>query len=125
MSIQALKEEIDQLEKIKAAKLDALEKLEAMEENEEYKNDKNKECAEKLIDLIAENKFYKHSVDDWFNKEDALERNVDEGVYVHGYRERKGVLTECNLDDEKLDMVSVIINVPAYTNVKDIVKDMK
>ena len=125
MSIKELKEEIEQLEKIKAAKLDVLEKLEAMEENEEYKDDKNKECAEKLIDLIAENKFYKHTVDDWFNKEDSLERNVDEGVYVHGYRERKGVLTECNLDDEKLDIVSVTINVPAYTNVKDIVKDIK
>lgn len=125
MSIQALKEEIEQLEKIKAAKLDALEKLEAMEENEEYKDEKNKECAEKLIDLIAENRFYKHAVDDWFNKEDALERNVDTGVYVHGYRERKGTLSECNLDDEKLNMVSVIINVPAYTNVKDIVKDIK
>lgn len=125
MSIQALKEEIEQLEKIKAAKLDALEKLEAMEENEEYKDEKNKECAEKLIDLIAENKLYEHAADDWFNKEDSLERNVDTGVYVHGYRERKGVLSECNLDDENLNMVSVIINVPAYTNIKDIVKDIK
>ena len=125
MSIKELKEEIEQLEKIKAAKLDALEKLEALEENEEHKYEKNKECAEKLIDLIAENRFYKHAADDWFNKEDSLERNLDAGVYVHGYRERKGVPTECNLDDENLDMVSVIINVPAYTNVKDIVKDIK
>lgn len=125
MSIKKLKEEIEQLEKIKAAKLDALEKLEAMEEDEDYKDDKNKECAEKLIDLITENRFYKHAVDDWFNKEDALESNVDTGVYVHGYRERKGTLSECNLDDEKLNMVSVIINVPAYTNIKDIVKDIK
>ena len=124
MSIKELKKEIEQLEKIKAAKLDALEKLEAMAENEEYKDNKNKECAEKLIDLIVENGLYKHSVDDWFNKEDSLERNLDEGVYICGYRERKGVLTECDLDNEKLEMVSVIINVPAYSNIKDIVKDI-
>lgn len=125
MSIKELKKEIEQLEELKAAKLNALEKLEAMEENEEYKDNKNKECAEKLIDLIVENGLYKHSVDDWFNKEDSLERNLDEGVYIHGYRDRKGALTECNLDNEKLEMVSVIINIPAYSNIKDIVNDIR
>lgn len=126
MTIESIKKEIDKLEKLRAEKLKELEKeLEKLENEEQI--EENKKLADELINFVVEEKLYQGFNDNWVNNEynECLDKIVYGGVSINGYRERKGQLFQCDLSDEKIEMVSITMNVFPDNMIKNIVKNIR
>lgn len=126
MTIESIKKEIDKLEKLRAEKLKELEKeLEKLENEEQI--EENKKLADELINFVVEEKLYQGFNDNWVNNEynECLDKIVYGGVSINGYRERKGQLFQCDLSDDKIEMVSITMNVFPDNMIKNIVKNIR
>lgn len=120
------KKEIDKLEKLRAEKLKELEKeLEKLENEEQI--EENKKLADELINFVVEEKLYQGFNDNWVNNEysNCLDKIAYGGVTINGYRVRKGQLFQCDLSDEKIEMVSITMNVFPDNMIKNIVKNIR